>query len=81
VGGEGAASGAIEMAREPGHPAEHLHGLDVEVGPLATPGADQPVDLVVRRLRRSLRRHGQSLIIKSLDMKISRRARAARTVS
>ena len=39
------------MAGKPGHAAQHLHRGDVEVGPLALPGIDEPVDLVGGDLR------------------------------
>ena len=47
VSGEGGTAGPVEVPRQPGHPAEDLERSDVEVGPLAGPGGDEPVHLVL----------------------------------
>jgi hypothetical protein len=35
---------------QPGHPAQHLQRLDIQVRPLRLPGRDQVVHLVAQRL-------------------------------
>ena len=42
------AARAQASERQPGHPAEHLEWLDVDVGPFGLPGGHEVVDLVLR---------------------------------
>jgi len=44
--GERAAPRDVQVPRQPGDPAEHLHRLHVQVGPLSSPRGDQVVHLV-----------------------------------
>ena len=44
--GERAAPGDVQVPGQPGDPAEHLHRLHVQVGPLRSPRGDQLVHLV-----------------------------------
>jgi len=44
--GERAAAGDVQVPGQPGDPAEHLHRLHVQVGPLRSPRGDQVVHLV-----------------------------------
>jgi hypothetical protein len=44
--GERAAPRDVQVPGQPGDPAEHLHRLHVEVGPLRPPRGDQLIDLV-----------------------------------
>ncbi len=44
--GEGGTPGPVQVPGEPGHPAEHLERLHVEVGPLGVPGGDEIVHLI-----------------------------------
>ena len=46
VVGERAAPRDVQVPGEPGDPAEHLHRLDVEVGPLRPPRGHQVIHLV-----------------------------------
>ncbi len=50
VGCEGVSSGQVEVAGEPGDPAEHVHRRDVQIGSFPLPGPDEPIDLVVARV-------------------------------
>ena len=45
--------GEVEVTRQPGDPGQHAHRVDVEVGALALPRLDQPVDLVRRHASQS----------------------------
>jgi hypothetical protein len=49
VVGERAAARDVQVPGEPGDPAQHLHRLDVQVGPLRPPRGDQVVHLVAQR--------------------------------
>jgi hypothetical protein len=46
--GERAAARDVQVPGEPGDPAEHLHRLDIQVGPLRSPRGDQVVHLVAQ---------------------------------
>jgi hypothetical protein len=47
MGGENVSAGSVQVAREPGDPAEDVQGLDVEIRALCTPGRDQPIYLIL----------------------------------
>ena len=49
--GERAAPRDVQVPGQPGDPAEHLHRLDVQVGPLRSPRGDQVVYLVAQQRR------------------------------
>ena len=52
--GERGPPGPVQVPGQPGHPAEHLERLHVQVGPLGVPGGHQVVHLVARQRRRGL---------------------------
>ena len=58
VGAERGLACAVEVMADPGDPADHLHGPEVEVGALAAPRGEQVVDLV----------HGSERTVKNLDI-------------
>ena len=45
--------GEVKVPRQPGYPAQHLHGLDVQIGPLRVPRGHQIVYLVAHRTIRA----------------------------
>jgi hypothetical protein len=47
--GERTPAGDVQMPGQPGDPAEYLHRLDVQVGPLGSPRFDQVVHLVAEQ--------------------------------
>ena len=65
LAGERGPARPVQVPGQPGHPAEHLQRLDVQVGPLRLPGGDQVVHLVARQLPGHRLVHGRSL---SLDV-------------
>src|SRR6202008_4130506 len=57
----------VEVPGQPGHPAEHLHRLDVQVRTLPTPRVDEIVELVPHSRALVLEPHPPSI---SLDVKM-----------
>ena len=60
--GEGLFSGPVEVEREPGDTAQHVHGGDVHVRTLSLPCGNQSIDIVF---------HTVILVVKILDVEIS----------
>ncbi len=44
---EGVGPFPVKVPGEPADPGQHLHRRDIEVGPLAPPGLDDAVDLIL----------------------------------